>query len=71
MERRILHLIRHPDGSIDATARGVTVHAAESWRKKPGTEIFAIEVELPFPIGTDVVLQGKVIETVNDTGPRT
>lgn len=62
-ERRLLHLIRHPDGSIDATARGVSRHALETWKSKPGTEVFAIEVELPFPIGADVVLQGKVIDS--------
>ena len=64
-ERRIIHLIRHADGSLDATARGVTPAAAESWRKKPGTEVFTVEVDLPFPIGTDVVLTGKVTETDN------
>ena len=64
-ERRIVHLIRHPSGAVDATARGVTPQAARSW-KEAGCELFAFEVELPFQVAADLIQTSKEVQVAEE-----
>lgn len=59
-ERRIIHVIRHANGALDATARGVSHEASRSW-KDSGCEIFAFEIELPFQVAADVIQTAKEV----------
>jgi hypothetical protein len=59
-EIRVIHIIRHKNGAIDATARGVTELAALSWRDS-GAEIFAFEIELPVQVAADFVSPARQV----------